>query len=162
MRRDPREQDAAAKDALKRGFCLIRVKPGHGDEFLGSRILPRSLMADNDILIEFGFPWGAGKEILSSREYASKVNARREQAYVSFIEELTHWMKLGYKSEEIIQLLTRIYREQIGGGPLVEEDRHERREHLVSLLARLKEDRTRATELRQLAGSTESILAFKR
>ena len=162
MRRDPREQDAAAKDALKRGFCLIRVKPGHGDEFLGSRILPRSLMADNDILIEIGFPWGTGKEILSSREYASRVNSRREQAYVSFIEELTHWMKLGYKSEEISQLLARIFREQSGGGPLVEEDRHERREQLVSLLARLKEDRTKATELRQLAESTISLLPVNR
>ncbi len=158
MRRDPREQDAAAKDALKRGFCLIRVKPGHGDEFLGSRILPHSLMADNDILIEFGFPWGEGKDILTSREYASKVKARREEAYSSFVEELTHWMKLGYKKEEISQLLTRIYREQRGGGPLVEEDRHERREQLVILLDRLMNDRSQAAELRQLAESTKSQL----
>ncbi|OGN88321.1 MAG: hypothetical protein A2Z74_07305 [Chloroflexi bacterium RBG_13_46_9] len=158
IRRDPREQDAAAKDALKRGFCLIRVKPGHGDEFLGSRILPRSLMADNDILIEFGFPWGADKDILTSREYASKVNARREQAYASFVEELTHWMRLGYKSDEISRFLARIHREQSGGGPLVEEDRHERREQLVILLDRLMNDRSQAVELRQLAESTKSQL----
>ena len=32
-RRDPRNQDPKAKGALKKGFRLIRVKPGHGREF---------------------------------------------------------------------------------------------------------------------------------
>jgi hypothetical protein len=158
MRRDPREQDATAKDALKRGFCLIRVKPGHGDEFLGSRILPSSLMADNDILIEFGFPWGTGTDILSSREYAPKVRARREQAYTSFIGELNHWGRLGYQPEEISKLLVRIFSEQTGGGPLVEEDRRERRQQLIILLSRLKDDKSQKEDLRNLAGTTKSLL----
>jgi len=158
MRRDPREQDAEAKDALKRGFCLIRVKPGHGDEFLGSRIIPRSLMADNDILIEFGYPLSAGKVVLRSRELASRVSARREQSYVNFIEELTLWTRLGYKQEEISKLLVRIYREQSGGGPLVEEDRQERREQLKILLTRLIEDKTQTADMRQLAKSTKLFL----
>jgi hypothetical protein len=162
MGRDPREQDAEAKDALKRGFCLIRVKPGHGDEFLGSRIIPRSLMADNDILVEFGYPLGTGKAVLHSTKLAPRVTARREQAYVSFAEELTLWMRLGYTPEEISKLLVRIYREQSGGGPLVEEDRQERREQLRGLLARLKGDEAQTTEIRQLAGSTQSFLTSTR
>jgi len=162
MQRDPREQDAEAKDALKRGFCLIRVKPGHGDEFLGSRIIPRSLMADNDILVEFGYPLSTGKGVLRSRELASRVSARREQAYVSFTEELILWMRLGYKPEEISKLLVRIYREQSGGGPLVEEDRQERRKQLRNLLTRLKGDETQTAEIREVAESTQSLLPSTR
>jgi len=160
--RDPREQDAEAKDALKKGFCLIRVKPGHGDEFLGSRIIPRSLMADNDILVEFGYPLSVGTAILRSKELASKVSARREQAYAMFVEELILWTKLGYKQDEISRLLLRIYREQSGGGPLVEEDRRERREQLRILLNRLKDDETQTAEIRQLAKSTQSLLISSR
>jgi glyoxylase-like metal-dependent hydrolase (beta-lactamase superfamily II) len=162
MRRDPREQDAQAKDALKRGFCLIRVKPGHGDEFLGSRIIPRSLLADNDMLVEFGHPLSAGKAVLRSAELAPRVSARREQAYVSFAEELTLWMGLGYTPDEISELLVRIYREQSGGGPLVEKDRQERREQLRGLLTRLKGDEVQPAEIRQLAESTQSPLAANR
>jgi hypothetical protein len=158
MRRDPREQDAEAKDALKRGFCLIRVKPGHGDEFLGSRIIPRSMLADNDMLVEFGYPLSAGKAVLGSAEMAPRVSARREQAYVNFIEELTLWTELGYTPEEISGLLVRIYREQSGGGPLVERDRQERRERLSDLLTRLKGDEAQPTEIRQIAESTQSLL----
>jgi hypothetical protein len=160
--RDPREQDAVAKDALKRGFCLIRVKPGHGDEFLGSRIIPRSLLADNDMLIEFGYPLSAGKAVLRSVELAPRVSARREQAYVSFAEELTLWMGLGYTPDEISKLLVRIYREQSGGGPLVEEDRQERKEQLRGLLTRLKGDEALATEIRQLAEPTQSLMKLTR
>jgi hypothetical protein len=160
--RDPREQDAVAKDALKRGFCLIRVKPGHGDEFLGSRIIPQSVLAENDMLIEFGYPLRAGKAILRSAELSPRVSARREQAYVSFAEELTLWMRLGYTSEEINKLLVRIYREQSGGGPLVEEDRQERRERLRGLLTRLKGDKAQPVEIRQLAESTQSLMKLTR
>ena len=162
MGRDPRQQDAEAKDALKRGFCLIRVKPGHGDEFLGSRIIPRSLLADNDMLIEFGYPLSTGKAILRSAKLAPRVSARREQAYVDFIEELTLWMGLGYTPDEISKLLVRIYREQSGGGPLVEEDRQERKERLRGLLTRLKGDEAQTTEIRQLAKSTQSLLTSTR
>jgi hypothetical protein len=162
MGRDPREQDAKAKDALKRGFCLIRVKPGHGDEFLGSRIIPRSLLADNDMLVEFGYPLSAGKAVPRSAELAPRVSARREQAYVSFVEELTLWMGLGYTPDEISELLVRIYREQSGGGPLVEMDRQERREQIRSLLTRLKGDEAQPAEIRQLAESTQSLLASTR
>jgi hypothetical protein len=158
MRRDPREQDAEAKDALKRGFCLIRVKPGHGDEFLGSRIIPRSLMADNDMLVEFGYPLSTGKAVLNSAEMAPRVSARREQAYVSFAKELTLWMELGYSPDEINGLLVRIYREQSGGGPLVERDRQERRERLSGLLDRLQEDEAQPAPILQIAESTQSLL----
>jgi hypothetical protein len=160
--RDPRQQDPKAKEALKRGFCLIRVKPGHGEEFLGSRIIPRSLLADNDMLVEFGYPLSAGKAVLRSAELAPRVSARREQAYVSFAEELTLWMGLGYTPDEISELLVRIYREQSGGGPLVEKDRQERREQLRGLLTRLKGDEVQPAEIRQLAESTQSPLAATR
>ncbi len=49
------EQDMEARDALKRGFCLVRVKPGHGDEFIGSRILPQGFLADRDLLLALGY-----------------------------------------------------------------------------------------------------------
>ena len=159
MGRDPREQDAEAKDALKRGFCLIRVKPGHGDEFLGSRIIPRSLLADNDMLVEFGYPLSAGKAVLGSAEVAPRVSARREQAYISFAEELALWTELGYTPDEINGLLVRIYREQSGGGPLVEKDRQERRERLRVLLTRLQGDEAQPDPIRQIAESTQSLLS---
>ncbi len=158
MRRDPREQDAEAKDALKRGFCLIRVKPGHGNEFLGSRIIPRSLMAENDILVEFGYPLSDGKAVLRSAEMAPKVAARREQAYVNFAEELALWTEIGYTPDEISSLLVRIYREQRGGGPLVEKDRQERRVQLMHLLARLQRDEGQPDPIRQITGDTQSFL----
>jgi hypothetical protein len=158
MRRDPREQDAEAKDALKRGFCLIRVKPGHGNEFLGSRIIPRSLMAESDMLVEFGYPLSAGKAVLRSEEMAPRVSARREQAYISFTEEMVLWAELGYTPDEISGLLVRIYREQTGGGPLVERDRQERREQLRGLLTRLTGDESQPASIRQIAESTWSLL----
>jgi len=158
LRRDPREQDAQAKEALKRGFCLIRVKPGHGEEFLGSRIIPSSLLADRDILIQLGYSLDRDKSILRSKDLAPKVATMREQAYTSFVEELLLWRELGYTSSEIGELLVRIYREQSGGGALVEEDRKERRERLKAMLARLKEDEAESGQLRQLAESTLSEL----
>jgi len=157
-RRDPREQDARTKEALKRGFSLIRVKPGHGEEFLGSRIIPDSLMAECDLLIELGYPMDADKSILRSREFAPRVATIREQAYTRFIEELLLWKELGYTSSEISGLLVRIYKEQSGGGPLVERDRKERRERLKATLARLRDDEAEPDELHQLAETTISAL----
>ena len=157
-RRDPRVQDSRAKEALKKGFCLIRVKPGHGEEFLGSKILPHSLLAERDLLIEFGYPMDAGKSILRSRDLAPKVATRMEQAYTSFVKELLLWTELGYTLSEMSELLVRIYKEQSGGGPLVETDRKERRQRLKSTLTRLKDDEARSAELHQLAESTLSAL----
>ena len=162
VRRDPRVQDSQAKDALKRGFCLIRVKPGHGNEFLGARIIPRSLLADRDLLVEFGYPLDASVSLLKSAEVAPRVAARREEAYVSFTNELVLWTELGYTPDEISKLLARVYREQTGGGPLVEDDRQERRERLKGLLTRLRADEAQPDSIRRLAESTQSLFASTR
>jgi len=154
VRRDPRVQDSMAKEALKKGFCLIRVKPGHGEEFIGSRIIPDSLLADRDLLIGLGYSQDTDKSILRSRDLAPKIATIMEQAYISFVKELLSWIELGYTLDEISELLVRIYKEQSGGGALVEEDRKERRERLIATLARLKDDEAGSDELRQLAEST--------
>lgn len=158
VRRDPRIQDSMAKEALKKGFCLIRVKPGHGEEFIGSRIIPNSLLADRDLLLELGYSQDTGKSILKSRDLAPKVATIREQGYISFVRELLLWMELGCTLDETCELLVRIYKEQSGGGALVEEDRKERRERLKVTLVRLKDDEAESDELRQLAESTLSKL----
>ena len=152
--RDPREQDAKAKVALKKGFSLIMVKPGHGNDFIGSRIIPDSLLADRDLLMEFGYPADESISMLKSEELAPKVAARMEQAYDGFARELPLWQELGCTSGEISELLVRIYREQSGGGPLVKNDRKERRKRLKRTLNRLKGDEAVSDELRQLAEST--------
>jgi len=154
VRRDPREQDSKAKEALKRGFCLIRVKPGHGEEFIGSRIIPDSLLADRDLLIALGYSQDTDKSILRSRDLAPKIATIMEQGYISFVKELLLWIELGYTLDEISELLVRIYKEQSGGGALVEKDRKERRERLIATLTRLKDDEAESDELRQLAEST--------
>jgi len=154
LRRDPREQDARAKEALKRGFSLITVKPGHGKEFIGSRIIPQSLLADRDLLIELGYSLDTDKSILAGKDMAPKTAALREQAYVRFVKELLLWRELGYGLGKISELLVRIHEEQSGGGGLVEKDRKERRERLKETLARLKNDKAESEELRQLAEST--------
>ncbi len=157
-RRDPRLQDAKAKEALKKGFCLIRVKPGHGEEFLGTRIIPTGLLAERDLLVELGYPLDADKSTLKLAELAPKIAARREQAYAGFIKELVHWLELGYTLDEMAELLTRIYVEHYGGGPLAEQDRKERREQIKTTLARLRGDKAQPDRLRQLAESTQSKL----
>ena len=157
-RRDPREQDATAKEALKKGFCLITVKPGHGEEFLGSRMIPNSLMGPRDLLMEFGYPMDADISILKSAELAPRVADRLENAYASFVQELLLWAELGYSIPEMTELLARIYREQSGGGMLVENDRGERRKRLKMQLDRIKADETATDELHQLAESTLSAL----
>lgn len=154
LRRDFREQDPKAKLALKTGFSLIRVKPGHEEEFIGSRIIPHSLLADTDLLLKLGYFLNANKSILKRRDLAPKIAALQEQAYTSFIEELLLWRELGYTSDEVSELLVRIYKEQSGGGRLVQRDRKQRRERLKETLARLKDDEAESEELRQLAQST--------
>jgi hypothetical protein len=156
IRRDPREQDAEAKEALKTGFSLIRVKPGHGEEFLGSRIIPLSLMADRDLLIKLGYPMDADKSIVRSKTVAPRVAEIREQAYADFIGELTLWREFRYNSRELSDFLVRIYQEQSGGAKLVQQDRMERRERIMETLARLKEDQDQPEALRDLAGATLS------
>jgi hypothetical protein len=156
--RDPRNQDPKAKEALKKGFRLIRVKPGHGPEFLGTRILPIGLLAERDILVELGYPLNADKSIIRSPELAPKVVARRERAYTDFVGELVFWHELGYSLDEIAGLLTRIYSEQTGGGPLVKEDRQERRDLLKATLASLEDDRTQSDWIHQLARVSQSKL----
>jgi hypothetical protein len=156
--RDPRQQDPKAKEALKRGFCLIRVKPGHGEEFLGTRIIPIGLLAERDVLVELGYPLDADKSILRSRDLAPEITARREQAYAGFVKELVLWMKLGYTFDEMTELLLRIYTEQSGGGYLVEKDRKERREQLKATLARLKGDEAQPDRVRHLAEASQSKL----
>ena len=151
FRRDPRVQDSQAKEALKRGFSLVRVEPGHGEEFLGSRLLPQSLMV-------LGYPMDAASAILKSDELAPRIATIREQAYADFIEELSVWRGLGYAPDEITELLARIYREQRGGGPLVEHDWRQRGERLGASLARLRDDEAASGELRQLATSTLAAL----
>ena len=158
FRRDPREQDAEAKEALKTGFSLIRVKPGHGEEFLGSRIIPQSLVADRDLLVRLGYPMDSDKSILSSNNLAAQVSEIMEKAYAGFVCELLLWKEFGYNSSELSDFLVRIYLEQSGGARLVQQDRKERRQRLKETLARLKEDQDQPEALRELAGSTLSDL----
>lgn len=158
-KRDPRIQDAAAKDALKRGFCLVRVMPGHGDEFLGTRVIPRSFFADRDLLLELGYPMDADKSILRTPDIAPKVMDIREKAYTTFVDELLFWKDLGYDADDISGLLARIYREQAGGGYLVKDDRTERRERITETLTRMAANETGKNGLSSLAELSLSELA---
>ena len=153
-----REQDSKAKDALKRGFHLIRVKPGHGNEFIGSRIIPESLPADRDLLLELGFSLGTDKSILRRKDLTPKVTTLREQAYTNFIKESLFWMELGYTLNEISAFLVRIYKEQSGGDSAAQKDRKERRARLKATSTRLMDDDSASEELQQLAESTLSAL----
>ncbi|MBN1381737.1 MAG: MBL fold metallo-hydrolase [Deltaproteobacteria bacterium] len=158
VRRDPREQDAAAKMALKEGFCLIRVKPGHGEEFLGARIIPRGLLAKRDMLLALGYSMNADKSILKDDGLKPKVEEMLEKAHEGFVNELHIWMAHGYSTDEISDLLLRIYREQSGGGYLVKDDRKERRKRLLQTLIRLQGEEEASTDLRRIADATLSKL----
>lgn len=157
---DPREQDTEVKEALKRGFCHIRVKPGHGEEFLGTRIIPFGLLADRDILSELGYPMDSDKSLLKKDNIAPRVFEVLEKAYENFKKELHLWEDQDYDENEISDLLVRIYREQEGGGPLAEEDRRERRARLKVNLARMRDEEAGAASLRQVAGLTLAKLTF--
>ena len=158
LRRDFRKQDAQAKGALKRGFRLIRVKPAHGEEFIGSSIIPGSLLADSDLLQRLGYSIDADKSLLRSADLAPKISTIRQKAYADFIKELLTWTELGYTLAEISGLLVRIYKEQSGGGLLVKQDRRDRRERLKATLGLLRDDQAKPDELRQLAESTLAAL----
>ncbi|MFC1901097.1 MBL fold metallo-hydrolase [Chloroflexota bacterium] len=154
IRQDHREQDAEAKEALKKGFSLIRVKPGHGDEFIGSRIIPDGILADRDILVKLGYSDYTNKSILRKGDLAGKIEALKEEAYASFVKELHLWLELGYNPDEVSSLLVRIYKEQSGGTKQVKNDRKERRKRLKATLIRLKSDKAESDELHQLADTT--------
>ncbi len=157
-RRDAREQDAKAKDALKRGFLAVRVKPGHGEEFIGTQLVPNCLLADRDVLAQLGYPMDSDKGMLARSDVAPKVVALREQAYLNFIEEMLRWSDLGYTWSEVSALLVRIYQEQSGGSPVVRKDRQQRRVRLRETLKRIRGDSAQPQELRELAEATLSGL----
>ncbi|MFC2011349.1 MBL fold metallo-hydrolase [Chloroflexota bacterium] len=144
------EQDYAAKDALKKGFGLIKVKPGHGGEFIGSRIITISLLADRDLLPELGYSRNANKSLLKREDLGNRITYLQERAYQGFVEELVSWFNVGYSPEEITGFLVRIYREQSGGSKSIEQDRKERRVRLVANLTSFKHDRSQPSELNQI------------
>ena len=152
------EQDLAVKEALKGHFSLIRVKPGHGEEFLGSRILPLGLPADRDLLNALGYTENAGSSQINNGQLTAKMAGLIEQAYSAFILEVLSWQKQGYTFDEISGFLIRIYMEQIGGSQLVALDRRQRRVRMKATLSRLKNDEAVSNEMRQLAGLTLSKL----
>jgi glyoxylase-like metal-dependent hydrolase (beta-lactamase superfamily II) len=154
MLRNARDQDADAKEALKQGFSLIRVKPGHGDEFLGSRIIPSGILAKRDLLLKLSYPPNSTKSVLRNNKLAPKIRAIEKEAYARFTEELGQWKESGYPWEGIAGLLVRIYKEQSGGGPLVRKDRKERRRKLATILTKLKQDKAKSSEVRDLAETT--------
>jgi glyoxylase-like metal-dependent hydrolase (beta-lactamase superfamily II) len=145
------EQDLAVKEALKRYFSLIRVKPGHGEEFLGARILPLGLPADRDLFNELGYPENFQAE---PGQPDLKLANLLEQAYAAFVREVFFWREAGYSFDEIAEFLVRIYREQIGGSRLVAVDRKQRRERMQATLSRLQNDTAVSPEMRQLAELT--------
>ncbi len=153
-RRNHREQDAAAKEALKRGFCLIRVKPGHGDEFVGSRIIPYGLLADRDILLELGYGYDVDKSLLKGKDIPIQMTDVKEQAYLRFVKELRLWMEIGYTPDQVSRLLVRIYSEQSGGSKLVKKDREQRRVRLKDNLLKLCNDTGKEGVFHQLAETT--------
>ena len=158
VRRNHREQDAAVKEALKKGFSLIRVKPGHGVEFLGSRIIPNGLLADRDILIKLGYAEDTDTLILKTGEMVDKVAALMDWAYTNFVKELHYWYELGYDRDTVTSFLLRVYKEQQGGTRQVKKDRKQRRKRLQATLNRLKTDESEPDEIRELAESTLAAL----
>jgi hypothetical protein len=148
------EQDLAVKDALKGHFSLIRVKPGHGEEFLGSRILPLGLPADRDIMNELSV--NPEKEITpaESAQLALNVAQLKDLAYARFAKEVLFWQQQGYSTDEISGFLVRIYNEQIGGSKAVAIDRKQRRERMKVTLSRMQNDAAMSPDLQQLAKMT--------
>lgn len=148
------DQDLSAKEALKGHFSLIRVKPGHGDEFIGSRIIPRSLPADRDLLKELGYPLNAGSSVLKSARTAPLVDALTEKAYASFVREVISWQEYGYEIDEMSEFLVRLFKEQSGGKGPVALDRAQRRVRMKATLARLRDAGGGPEELGWLAELT--------
>jgi len=156
------EQDMAVKEALKGNFSIIRVKPGHGEEFLGSRILPFGLPADSDLLKSLGYGSDLESARLKDNQLDNKIADLLEQAYNGFIREVQLWQKQGYSYPEITEFLVRIYKEQYGGSKAVAYDRKQRKEHMQVTLSRLQKDTAVPQAYRQLAAATlEKLSAIK-
>jgi hypothetical protein len=155
--RNPREQDADAKEALKRGFMLITVKPGHHGEFLGSRIIPLGILADRDILIELGYR-ETQTDLLKSKKLQPQINAVLEKAFNSYVDEIKLWLANGYTISEVAGLVARIYREQYGGGSKIERDRKQRRVRIKAIMNRLNSDPAYPTDLREIAALSLSLI----
>lgn len=153
-------QDFLTRKASKIGFVLIRVFPGHGSEFMGSRIVS-NILSRGDILMELGFYGYSDRSILENEDLSPKIKAMCEDAYNGFIEELMLWRSLGYSLDEIAELLLRIYKEQCGGRYWVREDRKERRKSLEQMLERLKADETQPEECCKLAKSALDTIRNK-
>ncbi len=160
---DFRPQNRKEKDALKIGFDLITVKPGHGPEFLGSKIMG-TLLANRDILVKLGFNENGDKEVLNDPKMALRTSQLKEKAYQNFLEELRLWLSpldkagFGCGVGEVSKLLVRIYREQTGGGDWAGQDRKERRVDLKKKLSLLVTDAGRQEELRQVAASALAMI----
>lgn len=155
---DFRPQNRKEKNALKKGFSLITVKPGHGPEFLGSRIVG-TLLAKRDIMVKLGFDEDTKKDILNGEKLDTHVMELKEKSYQDFLDELNQWLNpveksgFGYKPDEVSKFLLRIYMEHTGGGELVGQDRKERRIELREKLSRLSNDTKQSEELRLVAES---------
>ena len=154
-KRDPRLQDARAKEALKYGFVLVRVKPGHGKDFIGTRFIPKALLADRDLLIKLGYSMDDSKGFLKKREHAEALAGFHEAAYANFIKEVQLWQEMGYKDAEVGQLLARIYLEQKGGGRLAAQDRIERRQRMNDILSRILSDDNIGEDIKNIADDTK-------
>ena len=152
------EQDVAVKEALKGHFSVVRVKPGHGQEFLGSRILPLGLPADSDLLKTLGDASDIEEAEKQDAQLKTKMTGLLEQAYAGFVKEVLFWQKQGYTLEEISEFLVRIYKEQFGGSHQVAIDRKQRRERMKATLSRMQKDTTISPDLRRLAETTAAKL----
>jgi glyoxylase-like metal-dependent hydrolase (beta-lactamase superfamily II) len=155
--RNPREQDADAKEALKRGFILVTVKPGHHGEFIGSRIVPYGILADRDILVELGYP-ESDKYLLNEPKLHSKIEAILHEADARFIDELKLWMNMGYDNNGVAGLIARIYMEQSGGGGKIEIDRKERRIRIKAMMNRFITDPACSSDIREIAALSLKII----
>ncbi len=156
---DPRDQDPDAKEALKKGFSVVHVKPGHGEGFLGCRIVPNALLADRDLLVKLGYAIDEDPGVLLSEENKRLTAELTENAYQAFVDELQFWLNTGADIDEISSRLRRIYQEQQGGGKLVAIDRKQRRKRLQEVLSRLEHDSSVPEQHRRIAELTVSNLA---
>lgn len=156
---DHRPQNRREKDALKRGFVLVTVKPGHGPEFLGTRILG-AILSQRDILVKLGFEEKAAKKILEDPRFTISVQQIKQQSFLDFCNELEIWLApaeiggSGYQADEAVNFLVTIYHEQNGGGTLVGQDRMERRIDLRGKLSWLKDDPQSSRQLKEIAEQT--------
>ncbi|MBN1367080.1 MAG: MBL fold metallo-hydrolase [Dehalococcoidales bacterium] len=148
-----REQDTEAKEALKRAFSLIKVKPGHGKEFIGSRILPNSIMSKREMQDFSMNPFLQNVGDTSVNKIAD-TNYVVGHCYKVFKNELIHWKELGHSDSEIVYFLVRIFMEQAGGKSNIKRDRQERKEFLIRLLGILGKDSVKYIKLQGIGKQT--------